>query len=94
MVSSATQQHNEIPREITVCLPDGGIDTRTPRNFLMRAERKALSFFALRKTQREQIRRSSQDTKHNFLVCVDLKVGKKNIITAQLRQHPSYHISS
>lgn len=29
------------------CLPDGEIDIRTPRNFLMRAERKVLSFLAL-----------------------------------------------
>lgn len=34
------------------CVPDVGIDTRTPRNFLMRAERKVLSFLALRKTHK------------------------------------------
>lgn len=31
-------------------LPDGGIDTRTPRNFLMRDDRKVLSFLALQET--------------------------------------------
>lgn len=52
MRSRCAQHHNEIPVEINSifsCLPDGGIDPRTPRNFLMRAERKVLSFLALRK---------------------------------------------
>jgi len=71
---------------------------RTPRNFLMRAERKALSPFALRKTQRKQIRQKAQKlrgykTQFSRLPTTE-NPSKENNITAQLRQYPSFHISS
>lgn len=40
-------------------LPDGGIDARTPRNFLMRDDKKVLSFLALQETNINPIRYNS-----------------------------------
>lgn len=62
------------------------MDTRTPRNFLMRTERKTLSFLALgrHKANKEQTNqkqlKNSQGIKHNFLVCIDLNRQAKKII--------------
>lgn len=42
------------PQTKHIYLPVGGTDMRTPRNFLMRAERKVLSLIALEKIQKNQ----------------------------------------
>lgn len=74
-------------------LPDGGIDVRTPRNFLMSADRKALSFFALRKTKKANQKFKGYKTQLPSLHRSE-HAGKENNITVQFRQRPSYQISS
>lgn len=57
-------------------LPDGGIDARTPRNFLMRDDKKVLSFLALQESSINPIRYDSS------LMSTDLrkqKLAKKYI---------------
>lgn len=71
-----------------VYLPVGGIDMRTPWNFLIRAERKVLSLIALEKQTENQRRK-----KHNWFRLY-LKKHKEKSLTAQPHQHPSDQISS
>lgn len=71
---SRLRKYNITLREIKVyyesvcvraCLPDAGIDMRTPRNFLMRADRKVLSFLALGKTKKQK-QETSQKLKNSY----------------------------
>lgn len=66
---------------VCACLPDAGIDMRTPRNFLMRADRKVRSFLALEgeKKKQETSQKQKKTLQRNIFVNINLSEQAREV---------------